>query len=304
MSKRSLRNSRSSSRKSGSNYELLEQKRLLASVGWDGAGQGSAELTYFIGEAPAEVGQETFENVIEQALEVWSDVVDITFTETEFANQRDSLDITFQNLDGAGGTLARAFFPDDVNPSRIAGDIQFDSSESWEVGNAQGSRATDLLHVAVHEIGHAIGLEHTDVNGAVLEATVSPNQFFTALDDDDRDAALALYAPAVETDPVPPAPETTPELPETPVEETDPTGTGTDTETEIPVDTDTDDGTDEEETPTDSGGENDEGDTDEDDSDEDEETDRRERQRNFWRRISRFFRRRFQFFGTGFFRFR
>ena len=109
MSKRSRKYSHSSPRKNSPGYELLESKRLLASVGWDGAGQGSAELTYFIGEAPAEVGQETFENVIEQALDVWTDVVDITFTQTDFANQLDSLDITFQSLDGRGGTRRKRF---------------------------------------------------------------------------------------------------------------------------------------------------------------------------------------------------
>ena len=299
MSKRSRRNSHCNSRKNNSNYELLESKRMLASVGWDGAGQGTAELTYFIGEAPTEVGQETFENVIEQALDAWSDVVDVTFTQTDFANQRDSLDITFRRLDGEGGTLAQAYLPDDVNRARIAGDIQFDSSENWEVGNGQGSRATDLLYVAVHEIGHALGLEHSDVNGSVLEATVSPNQFFTSLDDDDRDAALALYAPAVVTiDPtIPTDTETTTDDPVTPVDETD----TTETETETPVDSDTTDQETGEEETTDTGEE-----TDDDDSD-DEQTDREERRRRFWNRINRFFNRfnrRFNFFSSGFFRFR
>ena len=115
-------------------YSSLEKRNMLASVGFDGAGQGSAELTYYLGDAPAEVGQDLFESTIEDALKVWSDVADITFTETSQSGLRDSLDITFRNLDGAGGTLAQAYFPDDVNPARIAGDIQFDSSESWEVG--------------------------------------------------------------------------------------------------------------------------------------------------------------------------
>ena len=292
MLKRCRKSTCSSSRKNSSSYELLESKRLLASVGWDGAGQGSAELTYYIGEAPAEVGQETFESVIEQALKAWSDVVDITFTETEFANQLDSLDITFRSIDGRGGTLAQAYLPDDLNRSRLAGDVQFDSSENWEVGNDQGSRATDLLYVAVHEIGHAIGLEHSDVNGSVLEPTVSPNQFFTSLDDDDRDAALALYAAAVVTV-EPTDPDTTPETPTTPVDETETP------DTETPVDTDpTDEETDEEEPTNDT-------DTDEESDDDDADDEREERRRNFWNRINRFFNRfnrRFRFFS--FFRFR
>lgn len=116
--------------------------------------------------------------------------------------------------------LAQAYFPDDVNRSTIAGDIQFDSAESWEVGNSQGSQAFDLLYVAVHEIGHALGLEHSDAPGSVLNDTLSPNQQFTGLTDADRDAALALYAPAVEPT-VPVDPPKTPSDSETPTEPTE-----------------------------------------------------------------------------------
>lgn len=193
------KNRRQNRRKPRHGFEQLEPRRLLASVGWDGVGQGAVELNYYLGEAPVQIGQATFESVIEQALEAWSDVADITFTETTTPGQVDSLDIAFASLDGSGGVLAQAYFPDDVNGSTIAGDIQFDTSENWEVGNAQGSQAFDLLYVAVHEIGHALGLEHSTIVGSVLKGSVSANQEFTSLADSDRDAALSLYAPASTT---------------------------------------------------------------------------------------------------------
>jgi hypothetical protein len=154
-------------------YQSLEQRRCLASVGWDGVGQGSVELTYFLGEAPADVSQAVFADTVEEALDVWSDAADIKFAETKTPGLDDSLDITFAQLDGEGGTLARAFLPDDLNRSQIAGDVKFDVAENWEVGNAKGSSAFDLLYVAVHEIGHALGLGHTTNDGSVLKASVS-----------------------------------------------------------------------------------------------------------------------------------
>lgn len=175
--------------------EALEHRRVLAaSFGWDGPGLGSAELTYTVGNAPDSLSQAEVDQAIRTAFDAWSDVVDVSFEETDQVGLRDSIDISFTSIDGRGGTLAQAYFPDDVNPARIAGDIQFDASESWEVGNSQGNRAFDLVWVAVHEIGHSLGLEHIEHSDSVLQAFVSPNQQFTSLDDEDIEAAQALYA--------------------------------------------------------------------------------------------------------------
>jgi hypothetical protein len=92
------------------------------------------------------------ETTIRAALDVWADVTNITFVQAATRGLGDSLDFVFRPLDGSGGTLAQAYFPDDVNPESIAGNVQFDAAASWEVGNSLGSRAFDLLLVAVHEI--------------------------------------------------------------------------------------------------------------------------------------------------------
>jgi hypothetical protein len=179
-------------------FESLDERRCMAvaSIGWDGAGKGSADLTYYISNAPSSLSKADVASAIKTALDAWSNVASVRFTESKTPGLAKQLDISFGNIDGSGGTLAQAYFPADVNPSRIAGDVQFDSSEKWEIGNAKGAAAFDLVHVAVHEIGHALGLGHSQSGSAVLAPSVSPTEYYTALDRDDVDSILSIYAPA------------------------------------------------------------------------------------------------------------
>jgi len=175
----------------------LEIRRVLAgSLGWDGAGLGSAELSYHIEGTPRGLSQAETNAAIETALSVWATAADITFTQTNRSGMRDSIDFSFINIDGAGGTLAQAYFPDDVNPARIAGDVQFDISDAWEVGNQLGNRAFDLVMAAVHEIGHSLGLDHSHDSNSVLAPYISPSEYFTSLSSDDVSAIQKLYASA------------------------------------------------------------------------------------------------------------
>jgi hypothetical protein len=203
-------------------FERLDDRLCMAaSVGWDGAGQGGAALTYYLGDTPSNLGLDraTIKATIEKALAVWAKVADVVFTETSRPGQAKSLDFDFRAIDGRGGTLAQAYFPSDANRSTIAGDVQFDSSEPWEIGNARGSAAFDLVWVAVHEIGHALGLEHSHTADSVMAASVSASQSFTALTASDVDAALRVYAPSKSGASV--APPTTPAQPSRPSSETE-----------------------------------------------------------------------------------
>ena len=65
-------------------------------------------------------------------------------------------------FDKSGGTLAHAFFP---QQGRASGDIHFDDDEFWTLGSFSG---INLTQVAVHEIGHSLGLQHTNVRGAIM----------------------------------------------------------------------------------------------------------------------------------------
>merc|ERR1719397_799247 len=75
---------------------------------------------------------------------------------------------------------------------RNSGSIHFDDSENWTLCSYLG---TNLFQVAVHEIGHSLGLEHSDVPSATMFPYYDGYKPDFKLDQDDIDAIQALYGP-------------------------------------------------------------------------------------------------------------
>ena len=93
-------------------------------------------------------------------------------------------------FDGEGKVLAHAYFPTD-------GRIHFDDEERYtETGSTSGwwfweKKSRSLLYVAVHEIGHALGLEHSNVKGTVMWPTAKIGA--PTLHQDDINGIRSLY---------------------------------------------------------------------------------------------------------------
>ena len=146
----------------------------LVGDGWDGPGLGSADLVYYFQNStvdlPANVAQPT---VVDQ-MNKWAEVAALSFTATTVPGQSYGIDVLWGALnhgdpfpfDGPGGVLAHAFFPNDINPEPIAGDMHFDEDETWAIG--AGAGVIDLRFVALHELGHSLGLGHSADPSAVM----------------------------------------------------------------------------------------------------------------------------------------
>lgn len=172
----------------------------IQSPGWDGTGLGSASLKYYFGRTTDDASAPLVKAEIVRALNTWAAVVAITWTETSQAHRLKSIDLNWLSsgdmgypFDGPGGTLARSWYPSPPNPETLAGDIEFDDGDLWEIGNP-GS-GFDIYSVTLHESGHSLGLGHSENTGSVMYKYLWSSTVYTSLTADDIAGIQSIYAP-------------------------------------------------------------------------------------------------------------
>ena len=74
--------------------------------------------------------------------------------------------MTSYPFDGPGYVLAHAYYPYEFDA--FGGDIHFDSDENWTFDGRHSKNGVDFYNVAVHEIGHSLGLAHSSDRNSVM----------------------------------------------------------------------------------------------------------------------------------------
>ena len=152
-------------------------------------------LTYGFVNATPDLPGDAEREAVRRAFDTWQQVIPIDFLEVDSLHNP-VLPIGWFSgdhgdgaaFDGIGNVLAHAFFPPPCGGFH-AGKCHFDEAESWALAHSGSDR--DLETVALHEIGHLLGLAHSNVFGSVMFPTYSGER--RLLSADDISGVQALY---------------------------------------------------------------------------------------------------------------
>lgn len=149
-------------------------------------------LTYTFRSAVQVIDMQELRTACFNAFQKWAGVTQFTFQEASEGAQADIV-IGFRRgdhgdgypFDGPGRILAHSFAPTD-------GRFHIDADENWSTN--PGMYEMDLESVAVHEIGHLLGLGHSRDPNAIMYPTISAATIKRELGQDDIDGIRSLYA--------------------------------------------------------------------------------------------------------------
>lgn len=143
---------------------------------------------------------EEVKQVFARAFTRWADVTPLNFTRSESIFKADIVIGFFSGdhgdgepFDGPMGTLAHASSPP-------TGMFHLDGDEDWLISGDETNRrimpvtsVVDLESVAVHEIGHLLGLGHSSVEDAIMYPAISGGDRKVELAKDDIEGIQYLY---------------------------------------------------------------------------------------------------------------
>ena len=132
-----------------------------------------------------------FQNEIQTAFNDWAAVANITFSFVQNPALA-MIDIGFAAIDGLSNVLGYTNYSY-AGSSLQHADVTFDSAEPWTASsNGLVAFGNDYFEaLALHEIGHAIGLDHYNSVVAVMNSYLPSN--LHSLTQSDVDGAAALY---------------------------------------------------------------------------------------------------------------
>ncbi|KAF8031797.1 hypothetical protein BT93_D0877 [Corymbia citriodora subsp. variegata] len=148
-------------------------------------------LSYAFGPIIGEASPSDVSEACRRAFQSWSSVSPFTFEQVPLGDSPNIVIGFYQGdhgdgypFDGPYNILAHAFYPTN-------GRLHFDADEHWST--SPSSYQVDLESVAVHEIGHLLGLAHSADQNAIMFATLQIGSIKRNPRQDDINGIHALY---------------------------------------------------------------------------------------------------------------
>ncbi|TRY71103.1 hypothetical protein TCAL_13422 [Tigriopus californicus] len=142
---------------------------IVGSQGWN-----KRSLTYHVERYSGRLtNQSAVDHALKTAFRAWSKYSNLRFIPRKRRENADII-INFARydhgdsypFDGSGRTLAHAYYP--YQFADFGGDIHFDDDEEWTSEFPAQEKGVDFFTVAVHEIGHALGLSHSPDQNSIM----------------------------------------------------------------------------------------------------------------------------------------
>lgn len=159
----------------------------------------------FLGTDRTLIDGSNYSTSVQAAMQSWNELLGATQFQSTITSGTPSDGNRINEIAFGSNVFGRAFEGNTVavtttwsrGNERTEGDIIFNSGRTWDSyrGNTR-SGVVDIRRVALHELGHALGLDHPDQAGQVVTAIMnSTTSNLDALSADDTTGGQNLYGP-------------------------------------------------------------------------------------------------------------